>query len=80
MSRAARSGKAQPPLVVSHFQEALVLNQFLVGLFGIDPLHPHTDGGRKVRPLELLAKTRCSTALWRQPSRMLPKPTRLESI
>ena len=57
MSRAARSGKAQPPLVVSHFQEALVLNQFLVGLFGIDPLHPHTDGGRKVRPLELLAKT-----------------------
>ncbi len=47
MSRAPRSSKAQPPLVVSHFQEALVLNQFLVGLFGIDPLHPHTDSGRQ---------------------------------
>ncbi|MBK6653358.1 DEAD/DEAH box helicase family protein [Zoogloea sp.] len=57
MSRAPRSSKAQPPLVVSHFQEALVLNQFLVGLFGIDPLHPHTDSGRQVRPLEMLAKT-----------------------
>lgn len=57
MSRAPRSSKVQPPLVASHFQEALVLNQFLVGLFGIDPLHPHTDGGRKVRSLEVLAKT-----------------------
>lgn len=56
MSRLPRS-KAQPPLVASHFQEALVLNQFLVGLFGIDPLHPHTDGGRQVRPLEMLSKT-----------------------
>ncbi len=56
MSRGSRS-KSLPPLVASHFQEALVLNQFLVGLFGIDPLHPHTDNGRKVRSLEVLAKT-----------------------
>ena len=49
--------RTQAQFVDRHFQEALVLNQFLVGLFGIDPLHPHTDGGRKVRPLEVLAKT-----------------------
>ena len=56
MSRPPRS-KAQPPLVVAHFQEALVLNQYLIGLLGIDPLLPHKDGGRTVRPLEQIAKS-----------------------
>jgi hypothetical protein len=49
--------KALPPLVVTHFQEALVLNQYLISLLGIDPLLPHTDGGRTVRPLEQIAKS-----------------------
>ncbi|MDD5298739.1 MAG: DEAD/DEAH box helicase family protein [Rhodocyclaceae bacterium] len=61
MSRVSKPrAKAQPPLVASHFQEALVLNQYLVSLFGIDPLAPHQDGGRKVRPLEQIAKSLCA--------------------
>ena len=51
MSRTPRSSKAQPPLVAAHFQEALVLNQYLISLLGIDPLATHTDAGRTVRPL-----------------------------
>lgn len=57
MSRAPRRTRALPPLVASHFQDALVLNQYLLSLFGIDPLTPYRDGGRPVRPLELIAKT-----------------------
>lgn len=52
-----KTSKAQAPLVVSHFQDALVLNQWLVSLMGIDPLAEHKDGNRRVRPLEMLAKT-----------------------
>lgn len=57
MARASRKGKAQPPLVASHFQEALVLNQYLISLFGIDPLVTHKDGAHNVRPLEIIAKS-----------------------
>lgn len=57
MARAPRKGKAQPPLVASHFQEALVLNQYLISLFGIDPLATHKDGTHSVRPLEIIAKS-----------------------
>lgn len=57
MARAPRKGKAQPPLVASHFQEALVLNQYLISLFGIDPLVTHKDGTHNVRPLEIIAKS-----------------------
>ncbi|HBO4018569.1 TPA: DEAD/DEAH box helicase family protein [Pseudomonas aeruginosa] len=57
MARAPRKGKAQPPLVASHFQEALVLNQYLISLFGIDPLVTHKDGTNSVRPLEIIAKS-----------------------
>lgn len=57
MARAPRKGKAQPPLVASHFQEALVLNQYLISLFGIDPLVTHKDDTDNVRPLEIIAKT-----------------------
>lgn len=68
MARAPRKGKAQPPLVVSHFQEALVLNQYLISLFGIDPLVTHKDGTHNVRPLEIIAKV-CA-ALRRASTRM----------
>lgn len=57
MARAPRKGKAQPPLVASHFQEALVLNQYLISLFGIDPLVTYKDGTDNVRPLEIIAKS-----------------------
>ena len=57
MARAPRKSKVQPPLVASHFQDALVLNQYIIGLFGIDPLVTHKDGGRQVRPLEIIAKS-----------------------
>lgn len=56
MSRPTRS-KIQPPLVAAHFQESLVLNQYLISLLGIDPLVAHTDSGRTVRPLEQIAKS-----------------------
>ena len=52
-----RAPKAAAPLVASHFQETLVLNQWLISLLGIDPLAPHQDAGRPQRPLEMLAKT-----------------------
>ena len=39
------------------FSEKLVLNQWLISLFGIDPLAPHQHKGRKVRPLYMLTKT-----------------------
>lgn len=74
MARAPRKNKVQPPLVASHFQDALVLNQYLISLFGIDPLIAHKDEGRPVRPLEIIAKTlrdaepgigpTASTAFW----------------
>lgn len=57
MARAPRKSKIQPPLVASHFQDALVLNQYLISLFGIDPLATHKDEGRPVRPLEIIAKS-----------------------
>lgn len=57
MARAPRKNKAQPPLITSHFQDALVLNQYLISLFGIDPLVTHKDEGRTVRPLEIIAKS-----------------------
>ena len=39
------------------FSEKLVLNQWLISLFGIDPLAPHQHKGRTVRPLYMLTKT-----------------------
>jgi superfamily II DNA or RNA helicase len=39
------------------FAEKLVLNQWLISLFGIDPLAAHQHKGRKVRPLYMLTKT-----------------------
>lgn len=39
------------------FSEKLVLNQWLILQFGIDPLAAHTHKGRQVRPLHMLTKT-----------------------
>lgn len=40
-----------------YFSQKLVLNQWLLTRFGIDPLAEHRDGGRKVAPIEQLTKT-----------------------
>jgi len=39
------------------FGHKLVLNQWIVSLFGFDPLKDHKDGKRTLRPLQPLAKT-----------------------
>lgn len=38
------------------FLDKLVLNQWIISLFGIDTFVEHRDGGRVVRPMQLLAK------------------------
>lgn len=38
------------------FADKLVLNQWIISLFGIDPLADYKEGGRAVRPMQLLAK------------------------
>jgi hypothetical protein len=38
------------------FSFKLVLNQWIVSLFGFDPLAEHKDGSRKIRPIQALAK------------------------
>lgn len=38
------------------FSDKLVLNQWIISLFGIDTFAEHRDGGRVVRPMQLLAK------------------------
>lgn len=45
------------PVETLPFSEKLVLNQWLISLFGIDPLAAHQHKGRKVRPLYMLTKT-----------------------
>ena len=49
--------KAKTPGPTLDFADKLVLNQWLISQFGIDPLVPHMDHGRVVRPLSALAKT-----------------------
>ncbi|MAJ64582.1 MAG: restriction endonuclease subunit R [Micavibrio sp. TMED2] len=39
------------------FGHKLVLNQWIVSLFGLDPLKGHKDGKRTLRPMQPLAKT-----------------------
>ena len=38
------------------FSDKLVLNQWIISLFGIDTLAIHKEGNREVRPMQLLAK------------------------
>lgn len=50
-SKTARSAPVLP------FSQKLVLNQWLISLFGIDPLQQHQHNGRPVRPMYALSKT-----------------------
>lgn len=47
--------KTKPKLLP--FSHKLVLNQWSVSLFGVDPLKDHKDGKRTLRPVQPLAKT-----------------------
>jgi len=46
-----------PRLPSLAFSEKLVLNQWLISLFGIDPLATHTHQGKAVRPFHALTQT-----------------------
>jgi len=48
---------AKPVGPLLPFADKLVLNQWLISLFGIDPLATHQHKGRPVRPLYMLTKT-----------------------
>lgn len=52
---AARKKGAKPKELP--FGHKLVLNQWIVSLFGFDPLKDHQDGKRTLRPVQPLAKT-----------------------
>ncbi len=43
------------------FSNKLLLNQWLISLFGIDPLREHTLRGKTLRPFHVLA-----TPVWRE--------------
>lgn len=53
--KTARRGRTQANLLP--FSQKLVLNQWLISLFGIDPLAEHKEGGRSVRPIQVLGKS-----------------------
>ena len=38
------------------FRNKLLLNQWLIGLFGIDPLHAHTIDDKPALPYQVLAR------------------------
>ena len=52
---AGRKKSAKPKQLP--FGHKLVLNQWIVSLFGFDPLKDHKDGKRTLRPIQPLAKT-----------------------
>ena len=47
----------KPKLKLLPFGHKLVLNQWIVSLFGFDPLKDHKDGKRTLRPVQPLART-----------------------
>jgi hypothetical protein len=52
------AGRKRPPKTkLLPFGHKLVLNQWIVSLFGFDPLKDHKDGKRTLRPMLPLAKT-----------------------
>ena len=52
-----RQARVRQLTAKTDFLKKLTLNQWLLGRFGIDALEPYRDGGKKVRPLTMLAKT-----------------------
>jgi hypothetical protein len=50
-------GKKPTKVKLLPFGHKLVLNQWIISLFGFDPLKDHKDGKRTLRPVQPLAKT-----------------------
>lgn len=57
MARKASSNRTKATSEVLPFSQKLVLNQWLISLFGIDPLAEHKDAGRAIRPIQVLTKS-----------------------
>ena len=53
---ARKSAKLKTLSAKSDFLKKLVLNQWILTRFGIDPLDQYRDGGKKVRPITILTK------------------------
>jgi len=47
--------RRNPRILQHNFRNKLILNQWLISLFGIDPLAEHYEGASKVRPFHKLA-------------------------
>ncbi|ERS81960.1 DEAD/DEAH box helicase family protein [Halomonas sp. PBN3] len=57
MARRPRQTKIKQLSAKTDFLKKLVLNQWVLTRFGIDPLEQYRDGGSRVRPITLLSKT-----------------------
>lgn len=57
MARRPRQTKIKQLSAKSDFLKKLVLNQWVLTRFGIDPLEQYRDGGSRVRPITRLSKT-----------------------
>lgn len=57
MARRPRQARVQELSAQQHFGKKLVLNQWLLSRFGIDPLQQFRDNGQRVRPIQVLAKS-----------------------
>lgn len=57
MARRPRQAKIKQLDAKTHFLKKLVLNQWVLTRFGIDPLEQYRDGSSQVRPITLLTKT-----------------------
>lgn len=51
-----KSARAKTLTAKSDFLKKLILNQWVLTRFGIDPLEQYRDGGKKVRPITILTK------------------------
>ncbi|MEX2516761.1 MAG: DEAD/DEAH box helicase family protein [Gammaproteobacteria bacterium] len=57
MAKARRQARVQRLIAQKDFHKKLVLNQWLLTSFGLDPLQKYRDQGERVRPLSLLSKS-----------------------
>lgn len=53
---ARKTARAKMLTAKSDFLKKLILNQWVLTRFGIDPLEQYRDGGKKVRPITILTK------------------------
>lgn len=56
MAKTARRRTLRASKSAHAFRNKLLLNQWLISLFGIDPLHPHTIDDKVVLPYQVLAQ------------------------